>query len=163
MDCEEAIETTQALVTRIAMTLQQENNALTFLGEGTTSTLIMCMQTVSRRHMRTKPTDPGLLQLLDGQNPDHRQFIAGHRHTLRRLLVKACRDSGALPSSLFLGSVRCDNFRSVAGGCFSDVYRAEHSGEPVALKRLRIFEAGTDCNSRFKVRIVASKNMIIIR
>ncbi|KAH8099662.1 kinase-like domain-containing protein, partial [Cristinia sonorae] len=77
----------------------------------------------------------------DGSNPDYHQFVSGHRHVLRRLLVKICRDTESLPATLFLNDIKCDSFHSVAGGSFADIYHADYDGSRVALKRLRVFQA----------------------
>ncbi|TCD66812.1 hypothetical protein EIP91_000948 [Steccherinum ochraceum] len=125
MDSDELSEKAQALITQVALTLQKESNSLLFLDQDTVSTLICCLQV-----------------LLDGTHPSHTAFISGHRHILRRLLVKICRDTGILPTTLFLTAVSCKHpLHSVAGGSFSDIYRAELHGEHVALKRLRVFQA----------------------
>lgn len=47
MQTEESHQATHALITHIALTLQKESNSLLFLGEQTTTNLVLCMQTVS--------------------------------------------------------------------------------------------------------------------
>jgi len=62
------------------------------------------------------------------------------RQTLRRFLVRLAKESGILPRSMFLHNVSCEDRNSVAGGAFADIfYGTLPSGNPVALKRLRIF------------------------
>lgn len=63
---------------------------------------------------------------------------------LRRLLVKLSKASGQLPPSLLLRGVVCSDRDSVAGGGFADIFRATYNDQPVALKRLRAFQKGTD-------------------
>lgn len=74
--------------------------------------------------------------------------IAADRYTIRRLLIKLSREARILPSSLFLIGVKCRVRESVNGGAFADIYRASYNGEPVALKRLRVFRVVVDKDSR---------------
>ncbi|TCD63455.1 hypothetical protein EIP91_005396 [Steccherinum ochraceum] len=74
--------------------------------------------------------------------------IEADRYTIRRLLIKLSREARILPSSLFLIGVKCRVRESVNGGAFADIYRASYHGEPVALKRLRVFRVVVDKDSR---------------
>ncbi|TCD66289.1 hypothetical protein EIP91_001580 [Steccherinum ochraceum] len=67
-----------------------------------------------------------------------------YRHTLRRLLVQLSRSAGILPSHLFLDGIVCLNRDTVAGGGFADIFMGSYEGQPVALKRLRVFKAEDD-------------------
>ncbi|KAJ7759981.1 kinase-like domain-containing protein [Mycena metata] len=59
----------------------------------------------------------------------------------RRLLIKLSITSDLLPSALIISGITERSKDPVFGGSFGDVYRAQHRGRPVAVKRLRFFEA----------------------
>lgn len=93
--CEDTAESTQPLVTRIAMTLQKENNALLFVHENTTTTLIMCLQTVSsfRRCSSAPP---------EAQSPTH-----SRRHLLSSSWTEQARTISNLSQVIGIFSVDC--------------------------------------------------------
>ncbi|KAJ7353560.1 kinase-like domain-containing protein [Mycena albidolilacea] len=62
----------------------------------------------------------------------------------RRPIIRLSEARDQLPSSLFLtGVTNHDDHPTFAGG-FGDVYRASFGGSTVALKRIRMFQAGAD-------------------
>ncbi|KAJ7029798.1 kinase-like domain-containing protein, partial [Mycena alexandri] len=58
-----------------------------------------------------------------------------------RLLIKLSTTCDLLPSSLIISGITGRSKDPVFGGNFGDIYRAEHEGRLVAIKRLRFFEA----------------------
>ena len=66
--------------------------------------------------------------------------IASRKSSLRRVLLRTCKDLSLVPPSLFLKGIVCPNRESpFAGGSFADIYRATYEGSPVVLKRIRVF------------------------
>ncbi|KAF8183782.1 kinase-like domain-containing protein [Mycena galopus ATCC 62051] len=62
----------------------------------------------------------------------------------RRLIIRLSEARDQLPSSLFItGVTNHDEYPTFCGG-FGDIYRASFNGSKVALKRMRIFQAGAD-------------------
>ncbi|KAJ7113128.1 kinase-like domain-containing protein [Mycena epipterygia] len=62
----------------------------------------------------------------------------------RRLIVRLSEASDQLPSSLFITGVTEHDEHPTFHGGFGDVFRASYNGKPVALKRIRMFQASTD-------------------
>ena len=66
------------------------------------------------------------------------------RFALRRLILKLAKASQLFPSGLYFHSLRALEPHPKYGGAYADVYLAEeYSGTPVAIKRLRTFQATT--------------------
>ncbi|KAF7368902.1 Protein kinase domain-containing protein [Mycena venus] len=61
-----------------------------------------------------------------------------------RLIVQLSEASDLLPSSLTIHGVQHTSSMPVAGGSFGDIYTAQYQGDPVGLKRLRLFQADSD-------------------
>jgi hypothetical protein len=62
-----------------------------------------------------------------------------------QLLRNLCRDSGCLPSALFVSGVEFDSGRDpIACGAYTDVYRGFYNKDDVAVKRVRIAGGPTD-------------------
>ncbi|KAJ7250725.1 kinase-like domain-containing protein [Mycena rebaudengoi] len=61
----------------------------------------------------------------------------------RRLIVKFSEACDLLPDSLKIEGVENRSPDVVLGGTFGDIYTAQYRGTPVALKRLRFFQAET--------------------
>ncbi|KAK7680331.1 hypothetical protein QCA50_016571 [Cerrena zonata] len=78
--------------------------------------------------------------------------LEAHRYTLRRFLIRLSRDSGFLPSSLFLNAVVDIDRDPFGGGAFADIFLAKHNGKAVALKRLRMFQYSTDQQKKDHVK-----------
>ncbi|THH17740.1 hypothetical protein EUX98_g9067 [Antrodiella citrinella] len=79
-----------------------------------------------------------LQNILDG-TAEKASVDANYRYGIRRLLVRLCVDSGILPPSLFLTSVKCTDTEPVGMGGYADIFCGTHAGGRVALKRLRTF------------------------
>ena len=62
-----------------------------------------------------------------------------HRQ-LRRLLLRLALEYDLLPNGVHVSGVTCANSESVMCGGFADIYKGEHKGKTVALKRLRVFQ-----------------------
>lgn len=60
--------------------------------------------------------------------------------TVESILYNVARKRGILPSSYYISDVLRIGAHPVGGGSFSDVYKGEIQGKPVALKVLRIFQ-----------------------
>lgn len=80
--------------------------------------------------------------MLEGTSPVPPLEDVDHewRFKLRRLLVRLSRASTRIPDSLFLTEIDDPGKYATAGGGFSDVFRGSLKNNPVALKRLRIFQ-----------------------
>ena len=66
-------------------------------------------------------------------------IFSTHRR-LRRLLLRLALEYDLLPRGIHVAGVSCANSESVMCGGFADIYRGEHKGKVVALKRLRVFQ-----------------------
>ncbi|KAK0499826.1 kinase-like domain-containing protein [Armillaria luteobubalina] len=73
-------------------------------------------------------------EILDEQTQSE-QFNAD----VRMLLVPIVMTISRLPKSMFISGVGVVQDKNMLGGTFGDIYRSTYKGEPVALKRLRIF------------------------
>lgn len=62
-----------------------------------------------------------------------------HRR-LRRLLLRLALEYDQLPQGVHVSGVTCACSESVMCGGFADIYKGEHKGKVVALKRLRVFQ-----------------------
>ncbi|EIN10219.1 kinase-like protein, partial [Punctularia strigosozonata HHB-11173 SS5] len=72
---------------------------------------------------------------------DRRSF----RRRLVRLAIRLAEKCGMLPSALFVQGVEYTNGRDPErGGAFADIFLGVYEGTPVALKRLRVFQADHD-------------------
>jgi hypothetical protein len=88
---------------------------------------------------------------------DHRSF----RRRLVRLAIRLAENSSRLPSALFIQGVEYASGRDPdRGGAFADIFRGVHDGTPVALKRLRVFEADHDRDEIHEVRSASGKHGI---
>ena len=86
------------------------------------------------------------MQLLDHDNVlssqvgDMGQEERERNHRLRRLLLKLSKETGILPTVLFLTDVVPESTENRADwGGYADIYKATLDGQSVALKRLRNF------------------------
>jgi hypothetical protein len=71
-----------------------------------------------------------------------------------QLLRTLCRNSGCLPSALYVSGVDFDSGRDpIACGAFTDVYRGFYKQGDVAVKRVRIAGGPTDREIFSKVRV----------
>lgn len=61
-----------------------------------------------------------------------------------RLLIQLSKACDNLPSSLFISGVLRLDEEAMYGGGFADIFRAIYNGNEVALKRLRVYQAGRD-------------------
>ncbi|KAF7373383.1 hypothetical protein MSAN_00547900 [Mycena sanguinolenta] len=67
---------------------------------------------------------------------------AGDTSRARRLIIRLSEARDQLPASLFISGVtNWDEHPTFSGG-FGDIYRASYNGTTVALKRIRVFQAG---------------------
>ncbi|KAJ7938169.1 kinase-like domain-containing protein [Mycena leptocephala] len=62
----------------------------------------------------------------------------------RRLIIRLSEARDQLPSSLFITGVTDHDEHPTFSGGFGDIFRASFSGNTVALKRIRMFQAGAD-------------------
>ncbi|KAF8130905.1 kinase-like domain-containing protein [Mycena galopus ATCC 62051] len=62
----------------------------------------------------------------------------------RRLIIRLSEARDQLPSSLFITGVTDHDEHPNFSGGFGDIYRASYNGTMVALKRVRMFQAGAD-------------------
>ncbi len=57
-------------------------------------------------------------------------------------MLRLCKTLHRVPPSLFLTDIVClEHEHPVDGGSFSDIFMATRQGQPVALKRLRVFRS----------------------
>ncbi|KAJ7041217.1 kinase-like domain-containing protein [Mycena alexandri] len=62
----------------------------------------------------------------------------------RRLIIRLSEARDQLPTSLFISGVSDHDEHPTFAGGFGDIYRASFGGSMVALKRIRMFHAGSD-------------------
>ncbi|KAK7691339.1 hypothetical protein QCA50_004733 [Cerrena zonata] len=93
-----------------------------------------------------------ILKMLDSAEFVSNQWHSRHYFKLRRLLLTLSRVSNALPPSLFLRNVVCQDRDAIAGGGYADVYAAYVDGHAVAIKRLRVFCSVVDTEDKYSVR-----------
>lgn len=65
--------------------------------------------------------------------------FAAYRNKLRRTTLKVAMQYEILPTALVLKGVQCIETELRGAGGFSDVFCGTYKGQPVALKRLRVF------------------------
>ncbi|KAK7696378.1 hypothetical protein QCA50_001032 [Cerrena zonata] len=100
---------------------------LSFRGETAENVLCVMMKTMSTKH---------------SLNASHSRATAPYRLSLRRLLLRLSKESGVIPSSLFLQGITCtDKDIPYGNGQFAEVFQARHNGQKVALKRLRVYQS----------------------
>ncbi|KAJ7653215.1 kinase-like domain-containing protein [Mycena polygramma] len=63
---------------------------------------------------------------------------------IRRLVIQLSVAADLLPSSLGIHDIQHASQFPLAGGNFGDIFKAQHHGEFVALKRLRLFQVDSD-------------------
>ncbi|KAJ3540717.1 hypothetical protein NM688_g6188 [Phlebia brevispora] len=63
--------------------------------------------------------------------------MSTYRSRMRILMTRLALASGRLPEELFLHAVQCNSFDPVGQGSFSDIFKGQYQGSPVAIKRLR--------------------------
>lgn len=69
----------------------------------------------------------------------------------RRMIMKLSIACDKLPSSLLITGIRDRDEHATFGGGFGDIYRAIYGNRPVALKRMRVFQRGTDLHDLRRV------------
>ena len=74
-------------------------------------------------------------------HPSHSHATAPYRLSLRRLFLRLSRESGVIPSRLFLRGISCARDDIPYGnGQFAEVFKGQYNDQEVALKRLRVYQ-----------------------
>ncbi|KAJ6475700.1 kinase-like domain-containing protein [Mycena vitilis] len=89
----------------------------------------------ARRLFLNNAVDLGLLRNVDR---------ASAQLDVRRLIVQLSAATDLIPTSLGIREIQSRSPFPLAGGNFGDIFKAQHQGEFVALKRLRLFQADSD-------------------
>ncbi|KAJ7025582.1 kinase-like domain-containing protein [Mycena alexandri] len=134
----------QKHLTEIALELSLEDGKISeTLSEDRRNIRALLISTQQEILGGSKEVHSRLLDLVqDVLDDSHTRDMGDTR--LHRLVVKLCSSCGRLPSSLFVQGVERRAEIACDGGGFSDIYKAIHKSQEVALKKLRIFVNNTD-------------------